>query len=247
MSAADTASADGVSASSPVADGMPRRRALLAALLMAGTAAAGQALVPTIRLAALRRDFRLDRMVPASFGAWHEDRTTPVGIVNPETQAMLDRIYSQTLTRTYVDANGYRIMLSIAYGADQTDNSTQMHYPEVCYPAQGFRVLGTREDAIQVPGGSIRVRRLETQYGTTRHEPVTYWMIIGDRQSLGGWDKKKSELLHGLRGEIVDGLLFRVSSVDPDTGNAYRRQDAFVTSLVGAMSPAARRQLAGLG
>lgn len=40
-------------------------------------------------------------------------------VVNPQTQELLDKLYSQILTRTYVNAKGYRIMLSLAYGSDQ--------------------------------------------------------------------------------------------------------------------------------
>jgi len=43
-------------------------------------------------------------------------------IANPEQEAQINKIYNQTLTRTYVNPTGERIMLSIAYGGDQTDN-----------------------------------------------------------------------------------------------------------------------------
>ena len=94
--------------------------------------------------------------------------------------------------------------------------------------------------------GEVRVRRLETHFGDERYEPVTYWTIIGDQQSLGGWDRKVAEIRHGLRGEIVDGLLFRVSSIDRNTEQGFRTQDAFIRDIVAAMTPSARRQLVGL-
>jgi EpsI family protein len=137
-------------------------------------------------------------------------------------------------------------MVSIAYGDDQADDSVQMHYPEVCYPAQGFKLKSNKREILHLADGEIKVRRLETEFGENRHEPVTYWTIIGDRQSLSGWDKKISEIQHGFKGEVVDGLLFRISSIDHDTGGAFNEQDKFVRDLVQAMSPAARRQLVGL-
>jgi len=70
--------------------------------------------------------------------------------------------------------------------------------------------------------------------------------VIGDQQSLGGWDRKRAEISHGLRGEIVDGLLFRVSSIDRNSKAAFELQDAFIQGIVAAMTPAARLQLAGL-
>ncbi|HEX7640226.1 MAG TPA: EpsI family protein [Burkholderiaceae bacterium] len=222
------------------------RRAALAAFLMAGSAAAGEIMVPRRYMARERGRFDLQQLVPRDFADWHVDDHAVGGIVNPETAAMLNRIYSQLLNRWYVDSSGYRIMLSIAYGDDQADDSMQLHYPEVCYPAQGFRVLKNRRTHIDLPQGEIQVRRLETQYADMYWEPVTYWTIVGDRQSLGGWDRKKSEILHGLKGEIVDGLLFRVSSRDRNAPEAFRKQATFIRDIVAAMSAPARRQLAGL-
>ena len=230
-----------------MSDAKLTRRAAIAAVLMAGAAAAGQAMVPTKRLAALRGPFKLEDLVPSSFAGWRVDDRTASGIVDPQTAAMLDKLYSQMLNRVYYDDAGHRIMLSIAYGADQADDDVQLHYPEVCYPAQGFRVKNNHTDAVVVPQGTVRVRRLETQFGDSRFEPVTYWTIVGDQQSLGGWDRKMSEIRHGLRGEIVDGLLFRVSSIDRDFANGFRAQDEFIRALVPALTPAARRQLVGLG
>ncbi len=230
-----------------MSDAVLTRRAAIAALLMAAAAAGSQAMVPTRRMALMRVDFRLDRLVPATFGNWQVDTHTVGGIVNPQTEAMLDRLYSQLLDRVYIDTAGHRIMLSIAYGDDQADDSVQLHYPEVCYPAQGFQLKGNRKDVIELNPGSIRVRRLQTQFGETRFEPVTYWTIIGDQQSLGGWDRKVAEIGHGLKGEIVDGLLFRVSSIDRNTEEGFRSQDMFIRDIVAAMTPDARRQLVGLG
>ena len=214
---------------------------------MACSAGVGHALVPTKRLAQLRGHFQLSELVPQHFADWQVDDRAVGGIVNPATAAMLNRLYSQLLDRVYVSENGTRIMLSIAYGDDQSDDSVQLHYPEVCYPAQGFQLRKIERDEIQLAQGSIKVKRLDTRYADSRYEPVTYWTIIGDRQSLGNWDKKISEIKHGFRGEIVDGLLFRVSSINPDTQAGFRDQDKFVRDLVAAMSPQARLQLAGLG
>ncbi len=227
-------------------DAILTRRAAIAAILMGAAAAGGQAMVPTKRMALLRGPFTLADIVPTAFAGWQVDNRAVGGIVNPQTEALLNKLYSQLLDRIYVDGQGHRIMLSIAYGADQADDDVQLHYPEVCYPAQGFRVMGNRVEQVSMPQGDIKVRRLETQFGETRFEPVTYWTIVGDQQSLGGWDRKLSEIRHGLHGEIVDGLLFRVSSLDRNSRQGFAVQDLFIKDIVAAMSPQARRQLAGL-
>ena len=222
------------------------RRAAIAAVLMAAAAAGGQAMVPTKRMALLRGPFKLADIVPSTFAGWQVDNRSAGGIVNPQTEALLNKLYSQLLDRVYVDGQGHRIMLSIAYGADQADDDVQLHYPEVCYPAQGFRVKNSRVEQVAVADGVIHVRRLETEFSDSRFEPVTYWTIIGDQQSLGGWDRKISEIRHGLKGEIVDGLLFRISSIDRNSEEAFAVQAGFIRDIVAAMTPQARRQLAGL-
>lgn len=230
-----------------MSDATLNRRAVIATLLMAVAAAGGQAMVPTKRMALLRGPFKLDDIVPSTFSGWKVDTQSVKGIVNPQTEALLNTLYSQLLDRVYVDGEGHRIMLSIAYGADQADDDVQLHYPEVCYPAQGFRVKSNKVEEVALPQGVIHVRRLETQFSDSRFEPVTYWTIIGDQQSLGGWDRKLSEIRHGLKGEIVDGLLFRVSSIDRNSQQAFAVQEAFIKDIVAAMTPQGRRQLAGLG
>jgi EpsI family protein len=98
-----------------------------------------------------------------------------------------------------------------------------------------------------LPEGLVRVKRLETQQlAIGRYEPVTYWTIVGDQQSLGGWDRKMSEIRHGLRGEIVDGLLFRISTLNRNFQQGFDTQDAFIRDIVRALTPAARKQLVGL-
>mgnify|MGYP000496771242 CR=1 FL=1 len=53
-------------------------------------------------------------------------------------QEMLARLYSQVVSRVYLDSTtGKTVMLSLAYGEEQNKQS-QVHLPEVCYPAQGF-------------------------------------------------------------------------------------------------------------
>jgi len=222
------------------------RRAVIAAALMAAAAAGGQAMVPTKRMALLRGPFKLADLVPDRFGTWQADNVSVGGIVNPETEELLHKLYSQMLDRVYVDDAGHRVMLSIAYGADQADDDVQLHYPEVCYPAQGFKVNSSTLGQIDLPEGGIAVRRLETQFSDSRFEGVTYWTVVGDRQSLSGWDRKVSEIRHGLRGEIVDGLLFRISTINRNYGEGFRVQNQFIRDVVHAMSPAARKQLAGL-
>jgi EpsI family protein len=222
-----------------------RLRAAVLLFLMLVTALAAAVLTPRVHLSDRLGHLNLEADVPKELGPWKLDSSGPAYVVNPQTAEVLSKIYSQTLSRTYVHPNGARIMLSIAYGGDQRD-AMQVHYPEVCYPAQGFSVLQNRIDQISLGQGQIAVRRLETTLGSQRKEPVTYWTTVGEHVVQGDVNKKLTEMSYGLQGLIPDGLLFRVSSLDADTAHAFQWQDQFVRDAVQALPQAVRARLTGI-
>ena len=186
----------------------------------------------------------LETAVPKGFGDWTELPERSVQVVNPQTQELLNKLYSQILSRTYVTKDGYRIMLSMAYGDDQR-GGLQAHKPEICYPAQGFKLLSVSDGALVTAFGNIEVRRLITSLGA-RNEPVTYWLTIGDQVIHNSFDKRIAEIRLGLTGQIPDGLLFRISSIDENSVNAFAMQQKFTAEMMQVVSPPIRKQLSGL-
>ena len=217
---------------------------LLAALMLAASIGAIVA-KPTAKLSDQRPPISLESMVPQRFGDWHEELLGHVHVVNPQSQELLDRLYSEIVNRVYVNASGYRIMLSLAYGSDQ-HGALQAHKPEVCYPAQGFIVKNDHAGLVATAFGNIPVRRIFATLGA-RQEPLTYWFTVGDKAVQGTTQKRLIDLRYGLTGRIPDGLLFRVSSIDPDEARGYQLQDQFINQLLQIVSHAARKRLGGLG
>jgi len=223
---------------------MSLKVAITMATLMCAASVTAYVVKPKLRTVSSAPAIQLESAIPRQFGAWREEPTRVLQVVNPQTQALLDKLYSQTLTRTYVDDRGYRVMLSLAYGDDQR-GGLQAHKPEVCYPAQGFNMRGNVPSQLSTPFGSVPVRRLDTQLGA-RLEPVTYWFAFGDQVVSGRFEQRLAELRLGLAGRVPHGLLFRVSSIDADTQAAYREQDRFVNELLVAMSVRDRGRVIGL-
>lgn len=223
----------------------PLVSALIAAVLMASAAAVATAMTPTKRIVDVLPKLDLEASIPEQFGDWTLDTRAMGGVVNPQQTELLNQLYSQILTRTYYNSQGYRIMLSIAYGEDQRDGN-QLHYPEVCYPAQGFQVTSNRKGTLDTGLGLIPVRRLETHLSQNRFEPITYWTTVGTQSLTGGVAKKLAEMRYGLRGEIPDGLLFRVSSIDKDPGSAFEVQAKFVREMVASLKDEERLRISGL-
>lgn len=79
----------------------------------------------------------VEALLPVQFGRWSVDRTIVPLAVSPDVAQMLATLYDRTVARTYVNDLGERVMLSVAYGANQS-RALQLHKPEVCYVAQGF-------------------------------------------------------------------------------------------------------------
>lgn len=220
------------------------RTGVVLAILMVAASLLAHVITPTEKLTQLQPRQKLEVLLPHHFGDWHSLPASGIVIADPQALEKLNRLYTEIVSRTYVDTGGRQIMLSIAYGEDQRD-SMSMHYPEVCYPSQGFQTKSIRTGQVSTPFGSIRVKRLEMTLGQ-RHEPVTYWAMIGEYQSFGGVDKKLTEMRYGLKGVIPDGLLFRVSSIGADTDRSFRDHEVFIGALLESITGEARKRLAGI-
>jgi EpsI family protein len=210
---------------------------------MAGTSALTGALTPKQKVAAVQERFDLDAMIPKRFGGWTVDNTV-VPLTPDETQKeLIATLYDQTLARTYVNDAGQRVMLSIAYGGDQS-KQLQLHLPEVCYVAQGFDMVQDQNAELATHFGRVPVKRLVARQNA-RNEPITYWVTIGDKAVMSGLGQKYQRFLYGLTGKIPDGMLVRVSTIEADENHAYRVQDRFVNQMLDAMSPRDRLRLLG--
>jgi EpsI family protein len=225
--------------------GVNRRFAASAVLglAMALTSALTGALTPTVKLSQLQDRFSLEQMIPPAFADWAVDASVVPLKPDPERQSVLEQIYDQTLSRTYVNTAGERVMLSIAYGGDQS-RALQVHLPEVCYVAQGFEIVKAGEGALATRFGQLPVKRLVARQNS-RNEPITYWITVGDKAIKSSFEQKIQRLAYGLSGKIPDGMLVRVSTIQADEASAYRLQDRFVGQMLAVLASKDRIRLVG--
>ncbi len=221
----------------------PLRRTAVAGVLMAAAVGATVALKPQKMLADSGPKVVLENSVPLAFGDWKLDPDVGAMVPSEVQQEKIRLIYSQTLSRTYVNSRGERIMLAIAYGSNQTQQ-LRAHRQEVCYTAQGFQVSALHNENLLVDGVEVPVTRMVAANGA-RVEPVTYWFTMGSSVVRSYLDRQLVQLKYALSDFIPDGYLFRVSSINPDAGAAYRTQAQFVDSLMKSLSPAVRAKLLG--
>lgn len=186
----------------------------------------------------------LEALFPQRVGEWQPDPVS-VGFVRPAfEQAKKFQMYDQVLERVYMNPAGERVMLSVAYGRQQSVG-LQMHRPEVCYKAGGFEVGPVSAGQVELPGHVLQVKRLVATM-PERQEPITYWRLLGDQLVTDEVRFKFDQVAAGLKGRgIDDGLLVRVSSLGTDAEAAWRLQAAFVQALDQAQDEAQRRRTTG--
>ncbi|MBI2289337.1 MAG: EpsI family protein, partial [Betaproteobacteria bacterium] len=110
--------------------------------------------------------------------------------------------------------------------------------------AQGFDVSDSVAGTLPTPYGVLPVKRLIAVQGN-RNEPITYWVVVGDKATVTGLQQKFAQLSYGLTGKVPDGFLVRISSIDPDRQAAYQLQESFIKSMLGALSEKDRARISG--
>jgi EpsI family protein len=201
------------------------------------------AMKPTVRTADKGPKVNLEAMIPVAFGDWKIDPTVIQVQPSPDVQQNLNAIYDQVLSRTYVNSQGERIMLSIAYGGAQTDQ-LKAHRQEVCYSAQGFQIKYLINQAVKIGQSTIPITRM-LAVQDKRSEPVTYWFTMGDSVVLTTFERLMVQLKYGLSGEIPDGMLVRVSNLSTQPERAYQAHMDFIDTLVSHVDDKTRARLLG--
>jgi EpsI family protein len=214
---------------------------IMCAVMILGAMAA-EYMKPTIRMAD-QRVVKLEKIIPEKFGDWQLEPNLSVIEVLPELKATIDKIYSETLSRSYRNSKGQRVMLSLAYGKDQGD-SNSVHRPEVCYPAQGFIITDKKTALMSIKDRQLEINKLVAEQGN-RIEPIIYWTTMGDYLVANGKKAKLAQLSYGIRGIIPDGLLFRTSTIDFSAEKSYQDQQEFISALYMALNEDSKAILFG--
>jgi EpsI family protein len=217
---------------------------LLACVAMLGAMLLAVAMEPHNLMARTHDVFDIDKHLPTKFGDWKP--VAGLNVVTPPPPDSLEAtLYNQEASRGFVDPDGHVVMLMVAYGESQSDR-LQLHHPEVCYTAQGFRVSRPKPFELDYSDAAppLNVMRLVAQR-EARVEPISYWMRIGYDNSNSNWARQALKLGYGLRGWVPDGVLFRVSTLGVPADQSFKIQDKFIRDLLNAVDPTTREFMVG--
>jgi EpsI family protein len=220
------------------------RRAAVLGLCMLGAAALAQRLTPKDR-SKEPLNLSLETMIPTDFGEWRPDSSLRPVAMSTDADNTLYAVYDALLGRTYINAQGQRVMLSLGYSRQQ-GGVQKPHWQEICYRSQGYTVTDITRAAQVVAGKPIPITRMLAKNGS-RVEPVTYWLTLGDTVVKDRWDRLGQLLTKSLTGDSAEGFLVRISSLAAEPQAAYALHLNFAQAMLAAMPAEQRQRLVGAG
>jgi EpsI family protein len=217
-----------------------RRELLLGGALMCAAVAAGGLRFRSDPTQSTGRP-PLEQLMPNRIGEWVREPFADVLI--PQGEAAEDKTYDDLFTGYYAATAGSGIMLLVAYGSAQVGD-TELHRPEVCYPAAGFRLTRWPDVTLGFPGERVRAAVM-TAKAPERIEQMLYWSRIGADFPTSSLAQRWSILRQTLRGAVPDGVLVRMSTIGGDRETGLATLEQFAGEMVAAASPTLRGMLVG--
>ena len=184
---------------------------------------------------------KLEDVLPEKVGRW--TFVSNSGLVVPPEDQLARALYSQLLTRTYMDEAGNGIMLLVAQSGSQS-GILQIHRPEFCYTAGGYTLTPSVPHPVQLPSRELPALSISATR-EARTEQIVYWTRIGSHLPTSWTQQRLAVAMDNLKGFIPDAVMVRVSTYGNDKPLAYADVDEFIRALMAKVTPQVRRVLIG--
>jgi EpsI family protein len=189
----------------------------------------------------------LEKNIPQEFKDWKlvPQLTQQVSLVSDNN--MQNQIYDDVLMRTYVNKEGAKVMLALAYAKEQRQD-VKIHQPDICYPAQGYQMLKSTLASFDISANASPIVGKNQVYTSSSHlEAVSYWVRVGDGTFLSGLQMRLKIIEDGLfKQRFDDGILVRVSSTaqnDSETEKLFKLHERFLNDLTASVTGNNRKLL----
>lgn len=153
----------------------------------------------------------LDAILARPLAGWRSQK--PSSVITGAADELGVTSYSQLAVRAFAGSNGSIITVLLAYGLAQ-NYATQLHRPELCYPASGFTLLAEKSVNLTLDGRVIPSSILVAQRGE-RRDSVLYWTRVGAMFPTGLWEQRFQIARGAITGGRSDELLARLSITGP--------------------------------
>lgn len=193
----------------------------------------------------------LENNIPKAFGEWSLAPVLIQQVSLASDNNMQNQVYDDVLMRTYINKQGEKVMLALAYVKEQRQD-VKVHQPDNCYPAQGFQMLQSELTTFKIDANKYPIIGKNQVYmGSTHREAVSYWIRVGDDTFLSGLQMRLKTIKDGvLKQRFDDGMLVRVSSeltADEDTKKLFHLHERFLNDLTASVTGNKRRLLVPAG
>ena len=159
----------------------------------------------------------LDKLVPNDVGGWKANETDAIKVPQPDRYSQ--SVYEQVLVKHYFKSGQKPITLLMAYNRAQS-YSSQLHRPEICYPASGFKIIEKENLELSFNGDVIPSSYLRATRGQ-RQDGVLYFTRLGDYFPLTLLQLRRKIAASVFTTGVQDGIVFRLST--PTTASVSRK------------------------
>ncbi|WP_221230844.1 exosortase-associated protein EpsI, V-type [Sphingobium subterraneum] len=213
------------------------RRSLLMGCALLATGGVARARMPQRRYPYISKA-QLEAMLPKLFRGWHAADSG--ALIMPPQDELSKKLYEHIVTRVYSNDAGEAVMFLVAYNSRQIDE-VQVHRPEVCYRVAGFDILSSTPTNVAIPGGPQVASRVVEAQSMQRKENILYWTRVGKKYPLNWGEQRIAMLEDNVAGYYPDGVLVRMSSIQPRIEDALPKLKRFANDLWASTTPAGRR------
>lgn len=217
------------------------RRKVMIGLGLVAVSGVAQARLPQPVAPRIKQDTFVD-LIPDTIGDYRFN--TESGLVLPPSDALSARLYDNLVTRTYSRPDGAIVMMLIAYNNKQ-DGVLQIHRPEICYPAGGFKLTTVEPIDVPIKPDASLPSQIFGAASEVRDEVVLYWTRVGNSFPRRWIEQRWAVAEPNLRGIVPDGVLVRVSTIGQEIRETEPMLEGFVRDLYRASNPRMRGLLFG--
>ena len=125
---------------------------------------------------------------------------------------------------------------------NRQDGMLQVHRPEVCYPVGGYMLSPTLPIVVGAPELAIPANFF-TATGPDRIEQVLYFTRLGSAYPRSWAEQRIAVIEENIAGRIPDGIMLRVSVLNPRANAALDTLQSFVRDFLNTVPSKLQRLL----